>query len=895
MRTRCVLAALLLLIPFVAAAETPRQHLKIDFDPIERTLRGHLEITLTPGSDTIYFGLLPNFGREPNPNLAPRILDGTYPFGFEPSSLDVESVTLVQSPSQTALAYRLLSLPPSLQTYSLEETVLAVDLPAGVEAATVRIDFSTEAPRTTAGDDGVTDGVLTWRFGWYPMLLANQAEIVEADGAIVYGEDAPLPFVLPFSIVDATISAPAGFGLLTGADTVSITEDEETARYEVAFEGSTRSFAIALGEDYETYVLEGETRITVAFFDGFEEEARLYATYARDILATYEERFGPYPRAGLTIVQSPRRGNSAFAADGILWLSGAYFTHRDIPVAGILNRFAEYVLAHEIAHQWFGLGVDLDTDAWLSEGLANYASITYFEDRFGPTGGNVFRLVTPGLLEDLVDSQFGFYNLREHQVELPYVLGLWSAFDEAIVKPMRDVEYANQNAVRLYDKGYLVARSIASTIGEEAFDVALAAAFGADRDRRMTAAGFQEVLEEIAGATLDEVFEAWVYGEATVDYTVEILSMRPVDVGYETTVAVTRTGGAAQPVEVEALLVSEATTRETWDAVETAGTLVFHTPSPVVRVTIDPDHRLPDRNRLNNNDPVKFVTAINRVELPLDAYVITPDTTSGGFTFSWLDRFRITVQGNSASMIVNEGRNHRYSGSVSVADGTLTGELAYTFTRYAPVETGSPATYWAPDIALSGALLRLYDTEAEEAFWALRLSAIDLPSIAATSISAASIDLAEGGGSRLTVRAFDEIRLLPNFYLQGSGVLGFGVGDLPAPLRFTFDELPAMTMTPSLGKLVGTLSVTLDAEEEPFNLLNLAIVEGRRTRLFLAGGIGWTSLRECCTTSPSVEAGIEQTLRLATLGGLLPFEVRLSISTPVKGAGATVFTFGLSL
>jgi len=461
MSTRSLTVLLIILVAVggtaSAASDVPKETLNVRYDPIERTIDGTYEVVLPEAPSTVYFALIPNLYQEPNPHLSTRNMDATYPFGFEPGRIDVESVEWIQSPSRTALTYRLLSLPPTLQTYSLDETVLAVDLEETAAPTTIRIGFVTSAPRTWSGDDGVTEGVLTWRFGWYPLLLRDQTRIVEERGKMSYNDGETFPFVLPWTEIEATVIAPSEFEFLSGGDAITSSSGEEETVHAVRFEGPTHSFAIALGEGYEAYVLDGPTPIVVATFEGHEEEARLYATYARDILSDYESRYGSYPRDRLTIVESPSPGGSAYAADGIVWMSRTYFTHRDIPVAGTLNRFAEYVLAHEIAHQWFGLGVNLDTDAWLSEGLAQYASIEYFERRHGSTEGNLFDVVASGLLEDLVDSQFGYYNLREHQTELPYLFALWSGFDEAIVKPLREVEFANANTSRLYDKGYLVA------------------------------------------------------------------------------------------------------------------------------------------------------------------------------------------------------------------------------------------------------------------------------------------------------------------------------------------------------------------------------------------------------------------------------------------------------
>jgi hypothetical protein len=884
-----------LLSVVVLASSAPRQALDVRFDPDERTLEGTLDVTMHAASGTVYFALFANLGREANPYLSARTQDGRYPFGFEESSLEVESVGFVQSPSVTPLRFRWLSMPPALQTYSLEETILAVDLDREVQTPTLRIRFTAHAPRTSSGDDGVTDEILTWRFGWYPLLVDDQAAAFERDGVLHVGELGAFPLVFPRVEMEATFAVPAGYQLFCGADHVDVesAEDEPTV-YRTSFDAPTHSLAITIAEDYEVYRLDGPTPIEVAYFPGREEEGRLFATYARDILAHYESRFGPYPRHRLTIVQNPNRDGSAFAADGIVWLSSLYFTHRDIPLGGVLNRFLEYVLAHEIAHQWMGMGteLDLDEDAWLSEGLAQYASISYFESRHGAFDGNLFDVVPPGFFEEIVDRQFGFMNLREHQTELPYLVTLWSGFDEALVKPAREVEYANADVARLYDKGYLVARAIAATVGEETFDRALRASIEETHDRRLDAPTLLEFVEAEAGRSLDEVFSAWVYGNVHADYSVEIRSRQKTATGYETRVAVRREGGIPQPVEVEATLSTEATTRQTWDGATPEDTIVFYTPSRVVRVTIDPEHRLPDENRLNNNDPVKVVTAVQRAAFPLDAYLISPSADSTGFSFSWLDRFKITVQGTSATMVVREDRSRSYAGSVSVEGQRLTGAIEYSYTDYEPLEAGSPSTYWVESGVLTARARRFL--AGEETMWSVGLSAIDLPTFADSGARAVALDVAENASLRLALSIYDEVRLLPRFYLEGVGSVGFGVGDLPEPMLFDFDELRSSSLSAKPNKLSGRISVELTGADTPYNLANLAMVDGYRTRLFVAGGLGWTTFDPFGTTPPSVEAGVEQVLELSTLGGLLPFAVQVGIATPISGPGETVVYVGVS-
>ncbi|MCD6494490.1 hypothetical protein J7K60_00400, partial [Candidatus Bipolaricaulota bacterium] len=533
LRTKCVfLMAMVLLVGLSVAVLGASYDISVKINLDEQTISGYEDVTCEPGGSHLYFLLLANLNREQNPYGSQRSIDSTYPSGFEPSSTTIDSVEIVQSGSSDAVTFRLLSIPPAWQTYSLDETVLAVDLPSNAPL-TLRIHFTTSVPRMISGDQGIDQGVLTWRFGWNPLLLPPDQAWKEEDGTLQPPSD-DFPLEIPAADYSAQITVPADVLLACGSDnsdTPSVSDDEEgkEVTYHISNDAPARTLAIAASKNYKRFDLdELSVPIEVYYLPGHEETARLFATYAIDILKDYVKRYGPYPRARLTIVENPNQQGLSMAADGIVWLSDLFFSHRNVTLPGILNRLSEFVLAHEIAHQWWGIGVgvDLNAENWLSEGMAQYLSITYFEEKYGEFGPNLFDTEGNGLLENFVASQFGFMNLREHQVELPYIEQVMRGFDEAIIKPQKDVKYDNATAVRLYDKGYLVARAIASTIGKDVFQEGLHDSATEYMHKQITLAEYQKAMEKASGQSLSALFDAWLRDETTVDYSVKILSRK---------------------------------------------------------------------------------------------------------------------------------------------------------------------------------------------------------------------------------------------------------------------------------------------------------------------------------------------------------------------------------
>jgi hypothetical protein len=883
--------------------------LQATLDLHARTLIGTEDVTVPAGTSHAYFLLIGNLDREANPDLGARQIDASYPVGFQPTQTTVSAVEAVQSSGTTALSSHLIALPPDFQTYSLADTVLVVDLPPTTAAATLRLHFTTTFPQRRSGDQEIDQGTFIWRFGWAPVLMANQGELQEKDGVLGLASGKAIPLEFPSADYSARITVAKDVVLASGADHVKEVPaaDASDRTYVLTNDGLTRSVALAAGPDLQTYSLNAlPTPIDVFYLPGHGETARLLATYAWDILKRYDARFGPYPRKRLTIVEDPSQNGLSMAADGVVFMSSLFFTHRNVTLPGVLNRLCEFVLSHEIAHQWWGIGVGVDLTAqdWLSEGLAQYAAVSDFESVYGATGPNLFPVDQAGILENLVKSQFGFMNLREHQIELPYLMAVERDFDEPLIEPLSQVKYENMTQERLYDKGYLVARTIASAIGAQTFDAGLKDAVSAYMHRTMTATQFEAALEKASGKSLKALFDTWVFGSKTVDYGIKIMSTKRTDAGYETTVEVTRDGGCPQPVVVRVTLSTGKTVSKDWDGVKTAERISFDTASPVVSATIDPGQFTLDRDRLNNHDPVKFVAATNGNAFPLDAYLVRPDLTNQGVSISYLDRLRLTLSQSSASAEIYDGRSqHLYLSGQRESNG-MSLSFAYDYTLYVPHKIGMPGTYYEPRATFS--IAGYHTMSSSGALDYLKLGVSEPATVASSRTTTLSLDLVPNGSGRVSLSAFDEVRVFPQVYLQGRATVGTSFGDLPLALRFDLPELISFgfyqngkwVTTHFYGdqKLFGQLALEAPIPDvAPYDLLGVAMVDEMTARLFVSCGMSWTQLGGFGTTAPNVEAGIEGDFELSALGGLLPFQARVGYATPVVGNGTGTVYFGFSL
>jgi hypothetical protein len=450
-----------------------------------------------------------------------------------------------------------------------------------------------------------------------------------------------------------------------------------------------------------------------------------------------------------------------------------------------------------------------------------------------------------------------------------------------------------------------VARSIASAVGKDTFENALKSAASQHMHSKIDVSQFQDILEQEAGRSLEPLFDTWLHSEASVDYEVKILSREKDGEEHKTTVQVKRIGGVEQPVVVEAQMGSDETSRKEWDGKNSPATITFTTCKPVNRVTIDPDHFLPDRDRLNNNDPTKLITLTTNNAFPLDAYVIHPNPTAKGITITYLDRISLTIAESGLSAYVSKGRSNYIFLDTTFSGSELTGTIGYTYTHFSPINTGSAGTYLAPSEALTISGRRIISEQQPLEY--IHFGLLRYSTLSRTSKSQIDLDLTFQGAGRILLSVSDEVRLFPQVYLQGAATIGIGFGAVPKSLQLDLTELISFGGMSEQGKWVqshdygtykmyGRLAVEIPTGANlPYNLASIIMVDYAKTRLFIAAGESWTNMDELGKTSPYVEAGIEESLSLSAIGGLLPFQAIIGYAVPIQGDGMSVYYFGFSL
>jgi hypothetical protein len=246
--------------------------------------------------------------------------------------------------------------------------------------------------------------------------------------------------------------------------------------------GPMRDFTATLSRDYETATatVDGVTYSSY-YLPGSEVNATAALDIAAAAVATFEAEFGTYPYRELDIAAT---GTTAAGIEypGLIVLAHGLY-ERPPGDAGF-----EAVIVHETAHQWWYavVGNDQLHDPWLDESLAQYSTYLYFQTRYGEPG-------SAGFLAALDDRW-----ARVDRIEKPIGLPV-SAYPEG--------EYSGI----VYGRGPLFLVALAERLGPERMAEFLQRYYAEQSWDLATPAEFEALAEKVAGAPLDDLFEAWVY------------------------------------------------------------------------------------------------------------------------------------------------------------------------------------------------------------------------------------------------------------------------------------------------------------------------------------------------------------------------------------------------
>ncbi len=195
-----------------------------------------------------------------------------------------------------------------------------------------------------------------------------------------------------------------------------------------------------------------------------------------DMIDFFDKFFGPYPFSEYGVVVA--------AKDGLCTNSPVSLEAQTLTVHCPTDFMTSaVVIAHELAHQWFGDSVSLENwqDIWLKEGFATYASWLWLSKN------------DPATLKQIATDN------ATHFSDTPY----------SVAEPSPANLYTDES----YTGGALVLYALQQEVGDETFFKILQTYAKKYQYGNASTENFIAVAEEVSGKDLSSFFETWLFSK----------------------------------------------------------------------------------------------------------------------------------------------------------------------------------------------------------------------------------------------------------------------------------------------------------------------------------------------------------------------------------------------
>jgi hypothetical protein len=355
--------------------------------------------------------------------------------------------------------------------------------------------------------------------------------------------------------VDIEITVPEALIVASNGTLVGETDNGATKTYHWREKYPIATYLVSVAVHPYTvysdwYRYSPTDSMEVKFFVFPDHYAVVQPTYSKtvDMIELFSNIFGEYP------FLEEKYGHAEFT-----W--GGGMEHQTITSLG---GWGEYLIAHELAHQWWGDMVTCDDfhHIWLNEGFATYSEALWSEFTYGE-------------VQYRSDMEAAKY-FGAGTIYVPDT-GDWNRiFDSGLS----------------YNKASWVLHMLRHVVGDDDFFEILQAYYADPRYQYGTATTeqFRDVCEDVSGMDLDWFFHEWIYEELYPQYALDWYAT-PNGGGHSVHVSIDQdqTGYIFKmPVDVTITTAGGAETFVAWDSLPSQS-FTFDVSAAPVRVELDRD------------------------------------------------------------------------------------------------------------------------------------------------------------------------------------------------------------------------------------------------------------------------------------------------------------------
>ena len=304
---------------------------------------------------------------------------------------------------------------------------------------------------------------------------------------------------------EISVVVPTDFTVISNGE-LDITDQKIQTKNDVdkrkfVWEQSTSDTAyltcVMIGKFKETSGGEQYNGIPLRYYvpKGREADAQRTFKNTASMMKIFEEYFGvkyPYNKYSQVVV----KGLASAGADGMEHTSCSTLDIEDVLAESSTpeDRIRDDVIAHELAHQWFG---DLVTcrdwqDIWLNEGFAAFCEALYFQKSRGDQEYETY-------IAKMVDT---------------YIRTTKDPRPKTPIRAIVTNKYEHPDDLfdhNTYNKGGIILHMLRKYIGEDDFRKSLYTYLERFKYKTAETEDLRQVMEEVSGINLQQFFEQWIY------------------------------------------------------------------------------------------------------------------------------------------------------------------------------------------------------------------------------------------------------------------------------------------------------------------------------------------------------------------------------------------------
>ncbi len=465
------------------AEERTKYTLDLEYEENSHTLFGEEQVEYFNSSDnmftTLSFHLYPNAFREGSktPVVTSNNFGEAYPNGYSYGSIEIVKVSFAEG------------VPATYQICGEDENILSVVLQEELypeESVTLNISFKTTLAninhRLGYGENTINLG------NFYPVACVYEEGVGFCEYAYHSNGD---PFYSECADYDVTLRYPQKFSLASSGKQTEILNADNMV--EVKIEGKKiRDFCFVLSDRLERVTATvGKIEVNYFGYAGDENLQECLQT-SLDAMTTFQEFYGEYPYSQISIVKS-NFVHGGMEYPNIVLVSDAVEGQKDI----------NYVIVHELAHQWwYGLvGNDQYNHAWIDEGLAEFSTLLFFKQNedYGEDYGG------------LVDGATESYKLFEK-----IFIKVTGSVDGRMERGLCDFDTEPEYVQCVYTKGVLMFDALRELVGEKKLLSTLRGICVDYRYKTISSAEFVAEFVSSCGRSMEGFFESWLSGKVII-------------------------------------------------------------------------------------------------------------------------------------------------------------------------------------------------------------------------------------------------------------------------------------------------------------------------------------------------------------------------------------------